>query len=44
MLEGVDENMNAGKTLHFFKTLHDRRILYQDGGWTHVGKIDDDAW
>jgi hypothetical protein len=44
ILEGVDENMNAGKTYHFLKALHDWQILYQDGGWTHVGKIDDDTW
>ena len=44
VLEGVDENMNAGKTYHFLKALHDWQILYQDGGWTHVGKVDDDTW
>lgn len=44
ILDGVDENMNAGKTYHFFKALHDWKVLYQDGGWTHVGKIDDDTW
>jgi hypothetical protein len=44
ILEGVDENMNAGKTYHFLKALHDWQILYQDGGWTHVGKVDDDTW
>jgi len=44
ILEGVQENMNSGKTYHFFKALHEWGILYQDGGWTHVGKIDDDAW
>jgi Galactosyltransferase len=44
ILDGIDENMNTGKTFHFFKALHDWRILYQDGGWTHVGKIDDDTW
>jgi hypothetical protein len=44
ILDGVDENMNAGKTFQFFKALHDWKILYQNGGWTHVGKIDDDTW
>jgi hypothetical protein len=44
ILDGVDENMNAGKTYQFLKVLHDWRILYQDGGWTHVGKVDDDTW
>lgn len=44
VLEGVNENMNEGKTLHFFKALHDWRILYQDGGWTHIDKTDDDTW
>lgn len=44
ILDGVDENMNAGKTFQFFKALHDWKVLYQDGGWTHVGKIDDDTW
>jgi len=44
ILEGVHENMNAGKTYQFFKALHDWGILYQDGGWTHVAKADDDTW
>ena len=44
ILDGVDENMNAGKTYHFLKTLHDWQILYNDGGWTHVAKADDDTW
>jgi hypothetical protein len=44
ILEGVDENMNSGKSYYFLKALHDWQILYQDGGWTHVGKIDDDTW
>ena len=44
ILEGVDENMNSGKSYYFLKSLHDWQILYQDGGWTHVGKIDDDTW
>jgi len=44
ILEGVNENMNSGKTYNFLKTLHDWQILYQDGGWTHVGKVDDDTW
>jgi hypothetical protein len=44
ILNGVDENMNEGKTYHFFKALHDWKILDQDGGWTHVGKVDDDTW
>jgi hypothetical protein len=44
ILEGVSENMNSGKTYNFFKLLHDWKILYQDGGWTHVGKVDDDTW
>lgn len=44
ILDGVTENMNSGKTYNFLKTLHDWQILYQDGGWTHVGKVDDDTW
>ena len=44
ILDGVNENMNAGKTYHFLKALHDWQILYEDGGWTHVGKVDDDTW
>ena len=44
ILNGVDENMNEGKTYNFFKALHDWDILGQDGGWTHVGKVDDDTW
>jgi len=43
-LNGVDENMNEGKTYNFFKALHDWNILDQDGSWTHVGKVDDDTW
>jgi hypothetical protein len=44
VLDGVNENMNSGKTYNFFKALHDRGILYQDGDWTHVAKVDDDTW
>jgi hypothetical protein len=44
ILNGVEENMNEGKTYHFLKALHDWDILDQDGGWTHVGKVDDDTW
>ena len=44
ILNGVDENMNEGKTYNFLKALHDWQILDQDGGWTHVAKVDDDTW
>lgn len=44
ILDGVSENMNSGKTYNFLKSLHEWEILYQDGGWTHVGKVDDDTW
>ena len=43
VLDGIEENMNNGKSFEFLRHVH-AWVSLNHGAVTHVGKVDDDTW